>query len=176
MDQLSEVRLREFNSNDDSRLVEIANNPNIAKNMNYGFPSPYTLDDAKTLIRNALKSKENKVFAIEYKGSYVGNIGLFLGDGDNIKTAEIAYFIDQQFWSKGIATKAVKLITHYGFDKLELFRIHTGVFEFNTSSMKVLEKSGFTKEGIFKAAVYKNNQIINQHRYSIINPNLTHLK
>jgi len=169
MKQLIDVKLREFEYSDKNRLVEIANNQNIAKNMNFGFPHPFTLEDAKVFLKKNIDQKVKTIYAILFKGNYVGNIGLFPGKGDSKKTAEIAYFIDQEFWNNGIATKATKLMILYGFDKLELHRIHAGISEYNTSSMKVLEKSGFSKDGI-----YIKNQITYNHRYSIINPNLNY--
>ena len=84
------------------------------------------------------------------------------------KTAEIGYWIGEPFWNKGIATKTVNIITNYGFDQFNFVRIHTGVFEFNMASMRVLEKAGYKKDGLFEKAVIKNGQIWNEHRYSKI--------
>jgi len=64
--------------------------------------------------------------------------------------------------------KAIALITHYGFEKLDLIRIHAGVFEYNVSSMKALEKNGYMKDGIFKKAIIKNEKIYDEHRYYIV--------
>ena len=61
---------------------------------------------------------------------------------------------------------AVKLMTEYGFNELGLIRIHTGIFEYNVASMRVLEKNGYEKEGVFKRSVFKNGQIWDEHRYA----------
>jgi RimJ/RimL family protein N-acetyltransferase len=82
--------------------------------------------------------------------------------------AEIGYWIGEPYWGQGIATKAVELVTEYGFNRLGLERIYSGVFDFNKASQKVLEKSGFTLEGIFKKSVIKNGRIINEYRYAKI--------
>ena len=82
------------------------------------------------------------------------------------ESAEIGYWLGAPYWGKGIATKAVALVTHYGFETLRLNRIFTGVFSFNKASMRVLEKNGFTKEGIFKRAVVKNGITYDEHRYA----------
>jgi len=86
-------------------------------------------------------------------------------------TAEIGYWIGEPYWSKGIATKAVRLITKYGFNKLELVRIYTGVFDYNKASQRVLEKAGFKLECIFEKSIFKNNQIYDEYRYGLINKN-----
>jgi RimJ/RimL family protein N-acetyltransferase len=81
------------------------------------------------------------------------------------KIAEIGYWIGEPYWGKGIAGRAVALITANGFGELNLVRIYAGVFDFNIASMKVLEKNGFQKEGIFRHAVIKNGRICDEHRY-----------
>lgn len=167
--KFNEVELRKFRNSDAGRLVKLANNKKISQNLRDGFPHPYTLSDAESFIKKCLEQKTITTFAIEYKGEYVGNIGLMIGQDVYRKSAEIGYFIGEEYWNKGITTKAVNLITEFGFKELELIRIHTGIFEFNTSSMRVLEKCGFTKEGIFQKAIYKNSKIWDEHRYSKIN-------
>ncbi len=67
---------------------------------------------------------------------------------------------------KGIVTKAVAMITGYGFNELGLIRIHTGIFEHNIASMRVLEKNGYKKECVFKRSIIKNGEIMNEHRYA----------
>jgi ribosomal-protein-alanine N-acetyltransferase len=86
------------------------------------------------------------------------------------KTAEIGYWFGESFWNKGIVTTSVKLVTAYGFEQLNLVRIHTGIFEYNLGSMKVLEKNGYKKDGIFEKNIVKNDKLWDEHRYSKINP------
>jgi len=85
------------------------------------------------------------------------------------RTAEIGYWLGEPFWNKGIITIAVGLITEFGFNELDLIRIHTGIFEYNIGSMKVLEKNGYKKDGVFEKNITKNGKIVNEHRYSKIN-------
>lgn len=73
-----------------------------------------------------------------------------------------------QYWNKGIATAAVNLITEYGFSTLDIVRIHSGVYDHNAASQRVLEKCGYIKEGIFKKAVYKQGKFWNEVRYAKI--------
>jgi RimJ/RimL family protein N-acetyltransferase len=70
----------------------------------------------------------------------------------------------------GIVTTALALITEYCFHDLGLIRVFTGVFEYNTASMRVLEKCGFQKDCVFKKAVIKQNHIWDEVRFSKINP------
>ena len=105
-------------------------------------------------------------FAIEFEGNFCGVIGLIAQTDIYKKTAEIGYWVGEPFWNKGIASNAVKLITDYGLNQLDFIRIHTGIFEYNIGSMRVLLKNGYEKDGIFKNALFKNGQIWDEHRFS----------
>jgi ribosomal-protein-alanine N-acetyltransferase len=164
------LTLRSFSDNDAQRLTKLANNEKIAINLRDGFPFPYTLNDAINFIS---KFKERDTFfAIEWDGVYVGNISLLPLDNVHRKTAEIGYFLGEPYWGKGIMTTAVKCITDFGFHVKQFARIHTGVYEYNPASMRVLEKCGFTREGIFRKNVLKNNRLWDEHRYALLNPTM----
>ena len=81
-----------------------------------------------------LTTKENpqQTFGILADGELCGVIGLVLQKDVYRLTAEIGYWIGEQYWGKGITTKAIELITKYGFEDLALERLHAGVFDFNS--------------------------------------------
>lgn len=164
------IVLRPLRLADAARLAELANNEKISRNLRDGFPHPYTLDDAERFLANFTDQNPVTFFGIDYNGEYVGNIALVPCQDIYRKSAEIGYFIGEPYWNKGIVTTAVNLITQYGFNHLDIIRIHTGVFEYNTASMHVLEKCGFVKEGVFKKSVFKLGKLWDEVRYAKINP------
>jgi ribosomal-protein-alanine N-acetyltransferase len=163
------IKLREFKKSDSLRFAELANNENISRNLRDGFPNPFTVEYAEEFIERWMALDPVSVFAIEFKGEYVGNISLSKGKDVYRKSAEIGYFIGEPYWNKGIATGAVNLITDYGFSDLDIVRIHTGVYEHNTASQRVLVKCGFVFEGVFKKAVFKQGKFWNEMRFAKIN-------
>jgi [ribosomal protein S5]-alanine N-acetyltransferase len=160
------VTLREFTTDDKFRLTELANNPNIAVNLRDGFPNPYTIADAENFLEKYAGSEGSQIFAIEYNGVYVGNIGLHKGTDVYRLSAEIGYFLGEPYWNLGIMTKAVNLICDYGFKNLDIVRIHAGIFEFNPASMRVLEKCGFKRESVAEKAIFKKGKVYNEIRYA----------
>jgi [ribosomal protein S5]-alanine N-acetyltransferase len=164
--KFGDIKLRKFKESDGARLVELANNENIARNLRDGFPHPYTINHARDFIERCISLHPPTVFAIEYQGEYVGNIGLVKGNDVYRKSAEVGYFIGEQYWNKGITTTALNLICEYGFTSLDVVRIHAGVYEHNVASQKVLEKCGFLKEGVFQKAVFKQEKYWNEVRYA----------
>ena len=63
-------------------------------------------------------------------------------------------------------TDAVKAVTRYAFEHLSLYRIEAGVFAWNVSSSRVLEKSGYSYEGRMRKQVYKDGQRLDVLLYS----------
>jgi len=163
-----ETKLRRFKKSDAPRMAELANNEKISRNLTDGFPHPYTIEHAEGFLEKYMNQDPVSIFAIEYQGEYVGNIGLVKGTDIHRKCAEIGYFIGEPYWNKGIVTAAVNLITEYGFKNLDIVRIHTGIFEYNAASQRVLEKCGFVKEGVFQKSVFKQGKLWNEVRYAKI--------
>ena len=162
--------LRPLRQTDAGRLAELANNEKISCNLRDGFPHPYTLEDAENFLQKFTNQDPVTFFGIDYNGEYVGNISLFPGQDVYCKSAEIGYFIGEPYWNKGIVTTAVNLITEYGFNHMHIIRIHTGVFEYNTASMRVLEKCGFVNEGVFRKSVFKQGKLWDEVRYAKLKP------
>jgi len=160
------VTLRNFRRTDKYRMAELANNEKVAINLRDAFPHPYSVADAQQFISTFIAQKPVQVFAIEYEGKYVGNIGLHKQDDVYGKSAELGYFIGEPYWNRGITTRAVNLICEYGFRELDLIKIFSGVFSFNTASQRVLEKCGFEREALLRNAVIKKGVICDEVRYA----------
>lgn len=163
-----DVVLRELIDSDIPKMAAYANNKKVFDNVRDAFPHPYSLEDAKSFIAMTERQDQKTIFAIEYRGEYAGNIGLHLASDVYRKSAELGYFIGEPLWNKGIATKAVRLLTEWGFNNLDIVRIFTGVFAFNKASQRVLEKCGYTREAIFRKAVFKNGAFCDEVRYAKI--------
>jgi RimJ/RimL family protein N-acetyltransferase len=163
------IILRKWQASDAERLAEIANNKKIYDNLRDAFPHPYNTDDAKAYISVVGQDNElSKVFAIETDGVIVGSIGAFLKEDVYRKNAEIGYYISEDYWGKGIATKAIKAIAQHIFDNYDVIRIYAEPFARNMGSRKVLEKSGFRLEATLKNNVIKNEVIEDSCIYSIL--------
>jgi len=71
---------------------------------------------------------------------------------------EIGYFVDSNYWGKGIATRATKLIEKWGFNKLKLKRIEIMMNPKNKASEKIAIKCGYKKEGLMKKALHDGKE------------------
>lgn len=157
------VILREWKRSDAATLAKIANNKKIWDNVRDRLPYPYTKKDAKEWLALVKKQKTVTTFCVEADGEVAGSVGFTLKEDVYRKNAEIGYFIGEEYWGKGIATEAVRLLVDYIQKKFDLVRIYAEVFDYNKPSMKVLEKNGFYLECIRKKAAIKNNVILDDY-------------
>lgn len=162
------IILRHLEISDLEVLVPLANNIKIAKNLRNGFPHPYTINNAYDFYSLIQSQNPQSFFVIDYDKKFAGMISLAPLSDVYCKTAEIGYWLAEPYWNKGIMTTAVRLIAEWGWQNLDIVRIHTGIFSHNMASARVLEKAGFTFECEFVNSVYKNGELLNELRYAIL--------
>lgn len=163
------IVLRPWSEFDAMALALIADNKNISDNLRDGFPFPYSINDARIWLENILsENTPPRFFAILLDNVIVGSIGIVTKTDIYRKNFEIGYFLDEKYWGKGIATKAIKAATSYAFSNFDVVRIYAEPFADNQGSRKALEKSGFTLEATLKRTVIKNGIIKDSCIYSVL--------
>ena len=161
-------KLRTLQEKDNEQIALLMNNKAIWDNLKDYIPFPYDVEDADSFIEFSKEHETSKSFAIEFNSILCGIITLNLQDDIYSLSAELGYWVGEEYWGKGLATKAIAQVVQYGFSELTINRIYAGVFEHNKASMKILEKNGFSKDCVAKKAVIKNDKILDEHRYSIL--------
>lgn len=162
---LGVCKIRPWRFADKDSLAHYANNWNIWINLRDAFPNPYTPNDAEVWLNMVVNKKPVTQFAIEVDEKAAGAIGFIIKEDVQRIQAEIGYWLAEEFWGRGIATKALKAVTEYAFNNFDLHRIYADVFEWNTGSLRVLEKAGYELEVRQKKCVIKNGEIIDQFVY-----------
>jgi RimJ/RimL family protein N-acetyltransferase len=163
------IILRPWSEDDAFQLAVIANNRKISDNLRDGFPFPYSLQDAKNWLKIVISSNFPPVyFAITVDERLVGSIGLVSKNDIYRKNFEVGYFVEEDYWGRGIATKAIKALTSYAFKDFDILRVYAEPFSDNTGSRRALEKAGFIHEATFKRNVIKNGIIKDSSIYSVL--------
>ncbi len=163
-------QIRSYRHSDLTALVRHADNPRVAENLRDRFPHPYTVADARDWLSVAMQQEPEANFAIAVDGELVGTIGLQVGNDVYRQSAEIGYWLGEDYWGRGIATEAVRAMTEWGFDNLGLLRIYALVFAANPASARVLEKAGYSLEGRMRNAVVKRGRVMDQLLLAIVAP------
>ncbi len=59
---------------------------------------------------------------------------------------------------RGAGTEAGRLALDFAFQELNLHRINATVFSYNTASLRMCEKLGFSREGVFREFLQRDGQ------------------
>ena len=167
-------KIRKWALSDAKDLAAALSNTKIQDNLRDGLPYTYTEQDGVDYISAMLSADENETFAfaITTDSKVIGSIGVFRQGNIHRQTAELGYYVAEEYWGKGIMTEAVKQICKYVFDKSDIIRIYAEPFAYNAASCRVLEKAGFQYEGTLRSNAIKNGKVIDMKMYSLLNTEL----
>ncbi len=166
--KLATCTVRSWEWRDRDAIVRHANNRNVSINLRDRFPHPYTINDARTWLDIVVGIRPETNFAIAVGGEAVGGIGFTLQPDVGHRSAEIGYWLGEDFWGRGITTDALKAVTDYAFATFDICRLFAHVFEWNGASARVLEKAGYSFEGRLRKSVTKDGKMIDQLMYAVI--------
>ena len=164
------INIRKHKTEDAPDLAKSLNNKNVQDNLRDGLPFPYTVSDAESFIKTILLDNDNTQYqrAITVDDVVVGNIGVFRKDNVHRLTAEMGYYVAEEYWGKGVMTEAVKQMCRYIFDNTDIIRIFADPYDFNVGSCRVLEKAGFVYEGTLRKNAIKNGQVVDMKMYALV--------
>ena len=133
------------------RYVSWLNDPEVNKYLETRFQEQ-TIETIREYVR-AMHAAADVLFpAIILKngGNHIGNIKLGPVIEEH-RRGEISFFIgEKDYWGKGFATEAVRLLTDYALDKLGLNKVTAGCYSNNLGSQRVFEKLRYVIEGRFQ--------------------------
>jgi len=133
----------------------------------------YTMDYQLSSIISSDTSMENSA-KYEYgvflnnSNDLIGVISLTEVVRGSLQSCWLGYFLDKAHNGRGFTTEAVRLVISHAFDVLKLHRIEAGVMPHNAGSIRVLEKTGFEKEGLSKKNVLINGKWEDHLHFAIV--------
>lgn len=163
-------KIKKWDLSDATDIAAAISNKKVQDNLRDGLPYPYTEQDGADYISAMLSADENETFAFAITVNFkvIGSIGIFRQGNIHRQTAELGYYIAEEYWGKGIMTEAVKQICEYVFDKSDIIRIYAEPFAYNIASCRVLERAGFQYEGTLRNNAVKNGKVIDMKMYSLL--------
>ncbi|KQM11036.1 hypothetical protein AOA80_10850, partial [Methanomassiliicoccales archaeon RumEn M1] len=126
--------------------------------------------DAETFIESCIAADETRqMFRTIERRARVGSIALSRGGDVYARTAELGYWLAEEYWGRGIMTQAVRQICEEGFARWDsLLRVYAVAYAHNAASCRVLEKAGFTLEGVLRQSVFKWNEVHDSCMYALL--------
>ena len=162
--------LRAFTRADSDTVTRLAGEREIAVNT-LNIPHPYEQRHAIEWIDShagQLHRHEAATFAVTRSsdGILLGAAGLIL-DAEH-RSGELGYWIGRPYWGQGFATEAARAVVEWGFDELDLHRVHASHFPRNPASGNVLRKLGMRSEGRLREHVLKWGEFLDIEMYGVL--------
>lgn len=154
--------LRPLMPEDAESMANQLNNKKIWDNLRDGLPYPYSIEDAKAFIELQNNEPLLTCYGIVVDGKVVGNIGFTRNRDVERFSAEVGYFIGEDYWGKGIMPAALASAINDYFCTTDVIRLYATPFGYNKSSARVLEKVGFSLKCMMIKAAYKNGQFTDE--------------
>ena len=116
------VSLKKWDISDAKDLAEVLSNKKIHDNLRDGLPYPYTEHDGREFITSVLASDENEMFsfAIMAAQKVIGSITAVRQGNIHRQTAELGYYIAEEYWGRGIMAEAVRQFCEHVFETSDM--------------------------------------------------------
>lgn len=148
------ITLRAFIQDDIPAITAACQDPEIAR-WTAMVPSPYTEDDAREWIATHEEARLAGLgcpFAVidSQTGELLASAG-FHGIEWEDRCSDIGYWTAPWARRRGVATRAVRLLSRWAIRDLGMQRISLLTFPGNVASEGVARSAGYTREGVLRA-------------------------
>ena len=133
-------------------------------------PHPYGTDDAIAwlMAQRAARTRGDTlslaIVAAAEPGRALGSIGITLLHRD--ARAEIGYWVARHARSRGLATRALRLLTEHAFAAWRIARVELITLPGNAASQAVARRAGFTHEGVMRSYLATRGERFDQTMWS----------
>ena len=80
----------------------------------------------------------------------------------------MGYGLAEAAWGQGFAAEAVGALPRHGFDALDLDRVEADIDPRNTASARLLERLGFTREGLLRERWIVDGEVSDSAIYGLL--------
>ena len=84
------------------------------------------------------------------------------------RRAILGFDLLSKFWRRGIMTEALCAVLNFGFERMRINRVEATVFPRNIPSHALLNKLGFSNEGVLREYEYFNGEYVDLALYSLL--------
>lgn len=154
--QTDRLTLRSVSGSDASAIFRLYSDAGVMKQRGEPLFENVTEADKLIFYWRKLFAEENGLrwgIVLKSNERLIGTLGFKKVEHQHFR-ADIGYELDPECWNKGIMTEAVKVVTDFGFEKMNLHSIEANITPDHFASRRVLEKLGFEQEAHFKENYY----------------------
>lgn len=141
------LALRSFTQQDVDTVHAYAADPLVCRYVDWG---PNFRSGSEAFINEARASAAGAFNLAATRDSEVIGAGAVWTTSEQHASGELGYVLNSRHWGRGYATIVAGMLLDLGFATLGLQRIEATCAPENTASRRVLEKSGFSYEGLLR--------------------------
>lgn len=158
------VALRTIESEDVDFLQAVINDPRVRNGL--GNTEPITRTEEEEWVES-LGEEEGYHFVIADGETPVGTTGL--NDvNETWGVTEAGYMVHPDHWNNGYATDALRTLCRFAFEEKRLRKVVAQAYGTNPVSRRVIEKAGFTEEGVLRNEAFVEGEPVDIHRYGLL--------
>lgn len=148
-----EIALREWRREDLAAMIDMLQDEEIVRWTR--VPQPYTQRDADDYVARGDAERErgegiNLAVLDAAQNEVLGSMSLRLASWADLR-GQLGYLVGKQARGRGVAPRAIRLVSAWGFRELGLERIEILVHPDNEPSQRAAEKAGFKREGVLRS-------------------------
>ena len=164
------IKLTSINEEDILEFQKWYNDVSFMRNYDIVSAIPKNMEDVKELVSDIRKSNTAYIFAVKNleQKRLIGVTG-FEDISWNNGTALIYIGIGgEKHRGCGYGKEALKLTIEFGFEELNFHRIQLTVLEYNEPAIKLYEKLGFKREGVYREFIHRDGKRYDMYLYGIL--------
>ena len=164
------IMLTSINEEDVLEFQKWYNDVSFMRNYDIVSAIPKNIEDVKELVSDIRKSNTAYIFAVKnlQQKELIGVTG-FEDISWNNGTALIYIGIGgEKHRGCGYGKEALKLTIEFGFEELNFHRIHLTVLEYNEPAIKLYEKLGFKREGVYREFIHRDGRRYDMYLYGLL--------
>ena len=164
------IRLTSINEEDILEFQRWYNDVSFMRDYDIVSAIPKNMEDVKELIGDTRKCNTAYIFAMKnFEQQELIGITGFEDISWNNGTALIYIGIgEEKHRGCGYGKEALKLTLEFGFEELNFHRIHLTVLEYNEPAIKLYEKLGFKREGVYREFIHRDGKRYDMYLYGIL--------
>lgn len=166
------LKLQEITESDIEQIHELNSYPEVDEYNTLGIPE--NMEVTEKLVRSIIeeqKAESRRLYDWKIirkdSGEFIGIAGITLS-ANRFKLGEIYYDLLPSQWGQGFATEVAKTLIKAGFDGFHLHKVEAGVATENIRSIRVVEKSGMTREGLRRKILPIRGEWKDNYHYAIV--------
>jgi len=162
------IGLRPISLEDVDAIMGWINDPDVTRNF-AGMSKVITRDEEIAFLETMIASENDSLHAIvDESGTYLGNAGIhkIYWPARNGRLGVVIGSTAAQ--GKGLGQEALKLITAYGFMRLNLHKIWVIHYRENARMHHIMKKLGFVEEGVLRDEYFNADVFHDMIRHSLL--------